>query len=446
MAFNGSGTFNLPAGNPVSGVSNSSVHNTTNSEIAAGLTNCVTRDGQSPATANIPMGGFKLTGLAASTSPGESVRHEQLASYAPLARATFTGLVDLSAGANIASAATVDLTTATGNCPRITGTTPTAAVTMNTGQWALVVADGAWPLTYHATTNKLNTDGQNYTLAAGDLVLYHKDLSGVVHGIISPVSGSAVKPASRNVIINGGFTVNQRSYVSAATLGSAAYGHDRWKGGALGGNYSFTQLASNTTITIAAGKSLIQVIENKNVHASEYVLSWEGTAQARYAVNSATPSGSYAASPVLITGQTAGTTMSVEFNEGTLGKVQLTEGKIASSFENRNAETELALCRRYTRSLSVGDIGTGQCVSTTVADIIVPLAGMRTAPGVTFDAAANYSVVNAAGTGIAATVIALQAATADVLRIRTTVASGLVAGDATKLSNTTNQTIITAEL
>lgn len=189
MAFNGSGTFNLPAGNPVSGVSNSTVHNNTNSEIAVALTNCVTRDGQSPATANIPMGGFKLTGLAAGASPGDAVRYEQAAK---LTGFTLTGLANLAAGANIASAATIDLTEATGNSPRITGTAATSAVTMSTGQQMIVVADGAWPLTYHATTNKMNTGGANYTCAAGDIVLYYKDLSGVVHGTIFPVSGTAV--------------------------------------------------------------------------------------------------------------------------------------------------------------------------------------------------------------------------------------------------------------
>ena len=107
-------------------------------------------------------------------------------------RATsFSGLVSFSAGADIASAATIDLTAATGNCPRITGTTATSAVTMNIGQQMLVVADGAWPLTYHATTNKLNT-GINYTCQPGDMIFYYKDLSGVVHGEISlPVGVSA---------------------------------------------------------------------------------------------------------------------------------------------------------------------------------------------------------------------------------------------------------------
>ncbi|MCJ7669574.1 MAG: hypothetical protein MUO61_03535 [Dehalococcoidia bacterium] len=155
----------------------------------------------------------------------------------------------------------------------------------------------------------------------------------------------------KNEIINGGFTINQRVYVSAATLAATVYGHDRWKAGAGGGDYSFTQLASPTTITIAANKTLIQVVEDKNVYGGTYVLSWTGTCQARYAINSATPAGAYASSPIIITGQTAGTTMSVEFGNGaasgTLGLVQLELGSVATPFELRPYQQELGLCQRY---------------------------------------------------------------------------------------------------
>lgn len=166
--------------------------------------------------------------------------------------------------------------------------------------------------------------------------------------------------AYKNLLIDAGFTINQRTYVSTATLASGVYGHDRWKAGASGGDYSFTQLASNTQITIASGKSLIQVVEDKNVSGTSYVLSWTGTAQARYAVNSATPLGSYAASPIVITGQTAGTTMSVEFNTGTLSKPQLELGAVATSFDQRAYSQELAMCQRYYYRLTLTDaIGVG---------------------------------------------------------------------------------------
>lgn len=49
-------------------------------DMASGLSNCVTRNGQSPATANLPMGGFKLTGVAAGVNPGDAVNFSQLSS------------------------------------------------------------------------------------------------------------------------------------------------------------------------------------------------------------------------------------------------------------------------------------------------------------------------------------------------------------------------------
>jgi len=190
----------------------------------------------------------------------------------------------------------------------------------------------------------------------------------------------------RNKIINGNFALNQRGYSSASTLSSGTYAHDRWKAGASGGDYSFTQSANGCTITIAAGKTLIQVIEDANIEGGTYVLSWSGTAQARYGVDSATPSGSYADSPITITGQSASTTMSVEFDDGTLSNVQLELGSTATTFEQRGIGTELALCQRYYQklnSLSGGNVGFGYgiCYSTTSCFAYVKYAGpMRAAP------------------------------------------------------------------
>ena len=80
MSFNGSGTFSLVAGNPV--VTNttvsSTVHNNTMTEIASGLSNAICKDGQTTITANIPMAGYKFTGLAAGSANGNSLRYEQL--------------------------------------------------------------------------------------------------------------------------------------------------------------------------------------------------------------------------------------------------------------------------------------------------------------------------------------------------------------------------------
>jgi len=262
---------------------------------------------------------------------------------------------------------------------------------------------------------------------------------------------------NRNIIINGGFTLNQRAYASAAALATTVYGHDRWKAGAAGGDYSFTQLASPTTITIAANKTLIQVIEDKMVYGGTYILSWTGTAQARYAVDSATPAGAYASSPITITGQTAGTTMSVEFgngaSSGTLGLVQLELGSVATPFEYRPYGAEWDLSEGYYQK-NTGEaycpFGVGQCTSTTVATIYIPFKKtMRAIP--TFSYGGNLAL-SAANGGV----IALSAApTVDRINSQgafliCTVAAGLTAaGDATRLfanNDATAYVAFTAEL
>lgn len=255
---------------------------------------------------------------------------------------------------------------------------------------------------------------------------------------------------ARNLIVNGGFTINQRAYASGGVLASGSYGHDRWKAGASGGDYSFSQLASNTTITIASGKTLIQVIEDKMVLSTgNYVLSWTGTAQARYAANSATPAGSYAASPIVITGQTAGTTMSVEFNTGTLGDVMLERAQVVpSNYQPRPYPLEMMLCQRYlpgrTFDLTAVNrpVGYGQCKSTTTALVAIPFqVRARAQPtGIVAVTAGQWAVTGSTGTAIAATAVAFSAnaSSYECGGLDITVASGLTAGNATHfLSNNT---------
>lgn len=72
MAFNGSGTFarlyswttEQLAGNPIS----STKMDAEDAGFAAGLSNCITKDGQTTITNDIPMAGFKITGLGTPTA------------------------------------------------------------------------------------------------------------------------------------------------------------------------------------------------------------------------------------------------------------------------------------------------------------------------------------------------------------------------------------------
>jgi hypothetical protein len=61
----GNGTYTLPAGNPVvvGTPISATTHNTTMSDIATALSNSLAKDGQTTATANLPMGGFRHTNV-----------------------------------------------------------------------------------------------------------------------------------------------------------------------------------------------------------------------------------------------------------------------------------------------------------------------------------------------------------------------------------------------
>lgn len=89
MSRNGSGTYTLPAGNPVvtgTTISSSDFNNTMN-DIATALTGSVAADGQTPMSGPLAMGSNKITGLATGNSTNDAVNWGQFT--AP----TFTGNV-----------------------------------------------------------------------------------------------------------------------------------------------------------------------------------------------------------------------------------------------------------------------------------------------------------------------------------------------------------------
>lgn len=144
-----------------------------------------------------------------------------------------------------------------------------------------------------------------------------------------------------NTANNTGFSVNQRAYVSGTALAAGAFGHDRWKGGAGGCTYTFTQSPGPaTTVTITAG-TLQQVVEGAGLVGGNYMLSWTGTAQGRVGA------GSYAASPVSVAGIVAGTNTTIEFNAGTLGQVKFEAGTVATAWVPLLVRDELANCQRF---------------------------------------------------------------------------------------------------
>jgi hypothetical protein len=164
MPYNGSGSYSLPAGNPVvtGSTISSATHNNTMSDIASALTNAMTKDGQSTPTANLKMGGFKHTGLGAGSAATDSTNLGQVqgnaycwlgtgggtadvitASASPSLTAYTAGQVFrfLSSGANTTNV-TLNIDSVGAKAVSKNGTTALAAGDIPSGALCEVVYDG----------------------------------------------------------------------------------------------------------------------------------------------------------------------------------------------------------------------------------------------------------------------------------------------------------------
>lgn len=276
-------------------------------------------------------------------------------------RATADGVNATAIGTETTRATAAEALLAPKASPGLTGTptAPTAAPGTNTTQLGTTAFATAAVLveTGRATT----AEGTNATAIATETTRATAAELVALGGI------------GRNRLHNGGFGINQRAQVSGAALTVGVYGHDRWKAGAGGCTYTFTQTQPATVITITAG-TLQQVVEALTVEGGSYTLSWVGTATAR--INS----GSYLASPITVTGLSSNTAITVEFNTGTVDRAQLEPGTAATVFARRSYRFELAECQRFYRQ-GQGALLTGYGVSGTTVGYIAPIpVSMRAAP------------------------------------------------------------------
>jgi hypothetical protein len=225
MARNGSGTYNLPAGNPVvtgTTISSTTTNNTFN-DIATALTGSLSADGQTTPTGNLPMGGYKHTNVADAT-----VR-TQYASAGQVQDSAFTFLTS-PAGTN-----TITATASLGMSAYVTGqrfffvapAANTGAVTLNinaigaksvtkSGTTALLAGDivsgSVVQVVYDGTQFQLLNP---YSASVGPTTSLISSLSltsnvvtintASAHGIL--INDSVVVTAVTNTAVNGSFTV-----------------------------------------------------------------------------------------------------------------------------------------------------------------------------------------------------------------------------------------------
>lgn len=292
MSLNGSGLYQVnSAGQPV--VANTLItaaaFNAFTADIAAALSTAVFKDGQQTITANIPMGGYRFTGLGAGAADGQSLRYEQLFTTSAV---TLLGVLDQVKGADIASASTVNLTTATGNGVHITGTTTITAVTLGSGMWRLVVFDDALTLTHHATNNNL-PGAANITTAAGDRALYWSDGTTVYCVAYQKASGKATVAPAVGDVTGLGTGVATALAVNVGTAGSPVV-----NGGALGTPSSgdITNLAASQAQQETGAALTVAVTPGRQQYHPSAAKGWvqadfAGAATSSYNVTSVTDTG-----------------------------------------------------------------------------------------------------------------------------------------------------------
>ena len=354
MAFNGSGTFNRIY-NWVTDKANGFKITASRMDgefdgIATGLSNCITKDGQTTLTANIPFSTYKLTGLGSGTARTDAINVGQVQDNQFLYLGTTSGSAD---AYTLTPSPAITAYTATQQF-----TAKISATNLTTTPY-LQVSAIANPTTT-AVIKKLSATKTEIAVEASDLLINgiydfkrnsandawivlnpEKAFYDLTNGVKATTTnqGVAYLTPNKNVIINGNFSINQRVVSGTVVLTAGSYGHDRWKAGASGCTYTFATSNNITTLTISAG-SLIQVIEGNNLVSDTYCLSWSGTAQGKIGA------GSYGASG--ITGSaTGGTNLNIEFGTGTLSLVQLEKNLAPTPFEHRFFADELRLCQRY---------------------------------------------------------------------------------------------------
>ena len=222
MSYNGSGVYTLPGAALVNGeIVSATENNQSRNDFASALNIAWCRDGQAPATANIPMGSHKFTGLAAGTTNGDSVRYEQVTSAVAITGGTIDGTT---IGATTPSTGVFTDLTVNSNLKVPVGTTSQRSSTPANGmirynttigryEGASVVSGVSISTITHVSTTATLTTSVDHGLSTGDYVTISGASSSEYNGSYSITKINATQfsyvmataPAS-NATVVGSYT------------------------------------------------------------------------------------------------------------------------------------------------------------------------------------------------------------------------------------------------
>lgn len=270
MPRNGSGTYSAPTTSWSPAVDGNSAttadFNTLRADMEAALSQSIASDGQTPITGNLPMSGYKLTGLGTGSASGNSLAWQQLFSQGT--------------EADIASASTCDIGAQNTNFLRVTGTTTITSFGTSYNGPRFLRFEGILTLTHNSTTLVLPT-GASITTAAGDTAIaVPKASAGTANGWVvyyQRASGQALVSAT---VPDASDTV--KGIVELATTAEAAAGTDTVRAVTPAGLAARTPNASTSAVGLVelatdaeaqAGTDTARALTASNLVAAKIITS-----------------------------------------------------------------------------------------------------------------------------------------------------------------------------